>query len=192
MLLTFSRKLATRHGIQTSIDQSITASMQIHLSLSPFFQISSSDVTAGLARQIIRLCQLSLLPSESSSSTHELSSTSMLLLWSPLCSLQAQDVFPRCFQMSNSETRKPGTQQFTCLSNRCGRSKRCCAHIHEAAARQCPHARHLRRSRRELVSRAEHHQQILQQETVIKYLPQIYISAAWQHTYYTPKPFESQ
>ncbi len=166
-MLTFSRNQTTCHTIQTSIDQTTTARMQIHLSPSPFFQISSSDVAAGLARLIIRLCQLPLLPSESSSSTHELSSTSMLLLWSPLCSLQAhnpaQGVSSRCSRISRFETREPGLQQFTCLSNRCGRSKMCCAQTHAAAARQCPHARHLRQSKRELVSPAVHHQQILQQ-----------------------------
>ncbi len=166
-MLTFSRNLTTCHTIQTSNDHRLTARIQIHLSPSPFFQISSSDVVAGLARLIIRLRQLSLLLPESSSRTHELSSTSMLLLWSPLCSLQAQPpaqgVSSRCSQISRFKTREPGSKQFTCWSNRCGRSKMCCAQTHVAAAGQCPHAHHLRQSKRELVSLAVHHQQILQQ-----------------------------
>lgn len=188
-----SRKLRTGYVIQERLGQRITAQMQTHLSLSPFFQISSSDVTAGLARLIIRLCQLSLLPSESSSSTHELSSTSMLLLWSPVCSLQArnpaQGLSSRCSQMSRFETRQPGSRQLTCLSNRCGRSKRCCAQTHAAAARPCAHARHLRQSRRELGSPAERHQQILQERNSHEAL-QIYTSDAWQQICSTPKPLE--
>lgn len=54
---------------------------QSNRSYLPFFQVTSSAVTAGLARLSIRLRVASVLPSQSSSRAHMLSSTSTTLLF---------------------------------------------------------------------------------------------------------------